>query len=366
MSRTDRADDEWLRGAGHEASLVREVLAMFLPSAEGATIRRLASGFSGAQVFRCEVAGNVYALKRWPAATKAARVDEVHEVIRRARRSLCVIPELIPTLLGQTRLSWDSHHYELSRWMPGSPADDSAEWLQAVERGAAVIAGFHDSTRCWGETDSPPAAVLRRLSRIEELRQRLPQAVARPQASTPTLARAADWLRLHGLRSLEEAARLLGPWATRLVPTQIVLRDIHRHHILFDQGHPSGLVDFDALGNDTIATDLARWVSGFLSPVGPAEMTIGLELPTARPTADEAVWRAAWAGYQQRGPISDQECDLAKAIAQASWVVQLSNWVVWTQLGERDFSDSWPAVDRRVEEILRRMKWNPLGSAITD
>lgn len=365
MSRTDLADDEWLRGADGEPNSVREVLATFLPSVEGATIRRLASGFSGARVFRCEVGGNVYALKRWPAATKAARVDEVHEVVRRARRALCVIPELIPALLGQTRLSWDSHHYELSRWMPGSPAEDSAEWLQAVERGAAVIAGFHDATRCWGETDSPPAAVLRRLSRIEELRQRLPQAVARPHASTPTLARAADWLRLHGLRALEEAARLLGPWATRLVPTQIVLRDIHRHHILFDQGHPSGLVDFDALGNDTIATDLARWVSGFLGPVGPIETTTALELTPASPPAQDAVWRAAWAGYQQRGAIRDQECELAMTIAQASWVIQLSNWVVWTRLGERDFSDCLPAVDQRVEEIMRRMNVK-VGTAIFD
>lgn len=364
MSRSDRAD-EWLGDADGEASSVREVLATFLPTVEGATIRRLASGFSGASVFRCEVGGHVYALKRWPAGTKAVRVDEVHEVVRRARRTLSVIPELIPALLGQTRLSWDSHHYELSRWMPGSPADDSAEWLQTVERGAAVIAGFHDASRCWGETDSPPAAVLRRLSRIEELRQRLPQAVARPHAATPTLARAADWLRRHGLRSLEEATRLLGPWATRMVPSQIVLRDIHRQHILFDQGHPSGLVDFDALGNDTIATDLARWVSGFLGPAGPIETTIALERTTSSPMDDGAVWRAAWAGYQQRGAISAQECDLAMAIAHASWVIQLSNWVVWTQLGERDFSDCWLAVDQRVEEIMRRMNAK-VGTSIFD
>jgi Ser/Thr protein kinase RdoA (MazF antagonist) len=363
MSRIDRPDDEWLRFADGETRQAREVLATFLPSVAGATIRRLESGFSGARVFRCEVAGTEYALKRWPAATKAARVDEVHEVIRRARNTLSVIPELIPALLGQTRLSWDSHHYELARWMPGGPADDSAERLRAVERGAAVIAGFHDSTRCWGETDSPPAAVLRRLSRIEELRQRLPQAVARQQAPTPTLARATAWLRLHGQHWLEEAARLLGPWATRLVPTQIVLRDIHRHHILFDDGTPSGLVDFDALGNDTIATDLARWVSGFL---GPGETTAGLEPNTTHLPAEETVWRAAWAGYHQRGTISEQECELAMTIAQASWIIQLANWVVWTQLGERDFSDCWPAVDRRVEEIMLKMKVNLLGTAIFD
>lgn len=363
MSRIDRPDDEWLRFADGETREAREVLAMFLPSVAGVTIRRLESGFSGARVFRCEVAGDEFALKRWPAATKAARVDEVHEVIRRARPTLSVIPELIPALLGQTRLSWDSHHYELARWMPGSPADEAAERLRAVEQGAAVIAGFHDSTRCWGETDSPPAAVLRRLSRIEELRQRLPQAVARRPAATPTLARAAAWLRSHGPRRLDDAARLLGPWATRLLPTQIVLRDVHRHHILFADQAPSGLVDFDALGKDTIATDLARWVSGFL---GPGESTGGLEPNAAVPPAPDALWQAAWAGYFQRGTISEQECELAMTIAQASWIIQLANWVVWTQLDERDFSDCWPAVDRRVEEIMLKMDTTLLGTALFD
>jgi Ser/Thr protein kinase RdoA (MazF antagonist) len=269
--------------SGAEGSLhddwVRDLLGTFLPGARDVEVSRLPGGLSGAVVYRCDIDGRRYALKRWPEGTAAARVDEVHDVLRRARKRLNLVPELVPSLFGSTRLSWDSGHFELASWVPGvavgDGGEDRATIVDAVRRGAAAIGAFHEATRCWGEGESLPPAVLRRLGRIAELQRRLPEALARGQSPTPMIAMAAEWLRRHGNVRLKEAAARLEPWAARMVPVQVVLRDVHPQHILFDEGIVSGIVDFDALGKDAIATDLARWVGGFHGDCGRGLVVLG-------------------------------------------------------------------------------------------
>jgi Ser/Thr protein kinase RdoA (MazF antagonist) len=315
-------------------------------------------------VYRCDVDGRGYALKRWPEGTAAARVDEVHDVLRRARKRLSLVPELVPSLFGSTRLSWDSGHFELASWVPGvavgDDGEDRATIVDAVRRGAAAIGAFHEATRCWGEVESLPPAVLRRLGRIAELQRRLPEALERGQSPTPMIAMAAEWLRRHGNVRLKEAAARLEPWAARMVPVQVVLRDIHPQHILFLEGVVSGIVDFDALGKDAIATDLARWVGGFLGDCGRGLVVLGGD---SEPSEDsQSLWEAAVSGYSAVRSVPQSVVDLAVDIAEASWVILLANWVVWAHLGERDFSGLWPVVDRRVREIMLKMEAGTFGT----
>lgn len=354
--------------SGSEGSLgaesVRELLGTFLPGARDVAIDRLSGGLSGAAVYRCDVDGRGYALKRWPEGTSAARVDEVHDVLRRARKTLGLVPELFPSLFGSTRLSWDAAHFELASWVPGVAVGDRDEEratiVDAVRRGAAAIGAFHEATRCWGEGDALAPAVLRRLGRIAELQRRLPEALARGQSPTPMIAMAAEWLRRHGNVRLKEAAARLEPWAARMVPVQVVLRDIHRQHILFHEGVVSGIVDFDAVGKDAIATDLARWVGGFLGDCGAGLVVLGGDV---EPSEDsQTLWEAAVSGYSAVRSVPQSVVDLAVDIAEASWVILLANWVVWAHLGERDFSGLWPVVDRRVREIMLKMEVGTFGT----
>jgi Ser/Thr protein kinase RdoA (MazF antagonist) len=340
-----------IRGASDCAQVdlatAQQIAEIFLPGEPSLSLRRLGGGLSGAAVFACQTEQRCYALKRWPAGTSAARVDEVHEVMMESRRTLPLVPELVRCPLESTRLGWESYYYELATWMIGQPlADgiapapaDMQPILSAVQAGAEAIAGFHDSVRRWGSACAPAPAVLRRLGRIEQLRAELPQAIQRAEGLSPTLLAAANWLRRDGLGRLEAAAAMLGRWASTMVPNQIVLRDVHREHVLFAHGRVSGLIDFDAIGRDTVATDLARWVSGFLSP----------ELDP------EPMWSAAEAGYQRMRTISSAELELARAISGGSGVISLANWVVWVALKQRDFSGCYDLVDRRVGELLRRM-----------
>jgi Ser/Thr protein kinase RdoA (MazF antagonist) len=354
--------------SGSEGSLrddwVRDLVGTFLPGARDVAVSRLPGGLSGAVVYRCDVDGRGYALKRWPEGTAAARVDEVHDVLRRARKRLGLVPELVPSLFGSTRLSWDSGHFELASWVPGVAVGDGGEdrgtIVEAVRRGAAAIGAFHEATRCWGEGESLPPAVLRRLGRIAELQRRLPEALARGQSPTPMIAMAAEWLRRHGNVRLKEAAARLEPWAARMAPVQVVLRDVHPQHILFDEGVVSGIVDFDALGKDAIATDLARWVGGFLGDCGRGLVVLGGD---SEPSEDsQSLWEAAVSGYSAVRSVPQSVVDLAVDIAEASWVILLANWVVWAHLGERDFSGLWPVVDRRVREIMLKMEAGTFGT----
>lgn len=343
---------------------VRDLLGTFLPGARDVAVSRLSGGLSGAVVYRCDVDGRRYALKRWPEGTSAGRVDEVHDVLRRARKRLGLVPELVTSLFGSTRLSWDAGHFELASWVPGVAVGDGGEGretiVDAVRRGAAAIGAFHEATRCWGEGESLPPAVLRRLGRIEELQRRLPEALARGQSPTPMIAMAAEWLRRHGNVRLKEAAARLEPWAARMVPVQVVLRDIHRQHILFQEGVVSGIVDFDALGKDAIATDLARWVGGFFADCGVGLVVVGGD---SEPSENlQTLWEAAVSGYSAIRSVPQSVVDLAVDIAEASWVILLANWVVWAHLGERDFSGLWPVVDRRVREIMLKMEVGTFGT----
>ena len=343
---------------------VRELLGTFLPGAREVAVSRLSGGLSGAVVYRCDVDGRGYALKRWPEGTSAGRVDEVHDVLRRARKTLGLVPELISSLFGSTRLSWEAGHFELASWVPGVAVGEGGEGretiVDAVRRGAAAIGAFHEATRCWGEGEALPPAVLRRLGRIEELQRRLPEALARGQSPTPMIAMAAEWLRRHGNVRLKEAAARLEPWAARMVPVQVVLRDIHRQHILFQEGVVSGIVDFDALGKDAIATDLARWVGGFLGDCGGGLVIVGGDSEPSENS--QTLWEAAVSGYSAVRSVPQSVVDLAVDIAEASWVILLANWVVWAHLGERDFSGLWPVVDRRVREIMLKMESGTFGT----
>lgn len=340
---------------------IRHVLSVFVPMAGSATIRCVRGGLSGSAVFQCEVAGRKFAMKRWPSGTPARRIDEVHEVMAQSRQSLAIVPELVQSSLASTRVGYEGFHYELVSWMDGAAVADSANDLQpaisltpddavgsagpsrrilaAVEAGGEAIARFHDSVRRIGGPMTPAPSVLRRLGRIEQLRVELPQAIKRSETLSPVLRGAAKWLQRESASRLDAAHHVLGQWVGRIVPTQMVLRDVHRQHILFRDAAVTGLVDFDAVGVDTVATDLARWVADF--PEKPADFPVLVD--------------AAAAGYQRFAPISACESELASAICEASAIILLANWVVWMSLGQQNFSGCNDLVDRRVSELLRRM-----------
>jgi homoserine kinase type II len=75
----------------------------------------------------------------------------------------------------------------------------------------------------------------------------------------PLLRRARDVV----ARVLPWAERALRPWESESLPLQTCIRDLRGEHVLFVGATIGGIVDFGALAQDHVATDLARLLSDF-------------------------------------------------------------------------------------------------------
>lgn len=351
-------------------AIVSSIVHRFLGDCGAVALSRINQGLSGGRVFRCETAYGVFALKQWPPGTSAERVDLVHEVQQKVGRILPLLPELKSCLVGHaTRITIEGLHFEVSTWRPGSPfepvaAEDpgptkaSMELGEALGRGAAAIARFHQASDTlardasgggtFGRVNAVAPAVTRRLKRLETLKGLLPSVLMEQAATSASSVQAVSlaharrmladqWRRLH-----DRSEQILRPWLARPVPISWVLRDVHREHVLFEGGVVSGIVDFDALNRDTVATDLARWVSSFAELEGASQGRDSAEL-----------WAPVIEQYSGCRTISPCEQELAGAIEEASWYIQLANWVVWTADKDREIPGGIDAAERRVSALLR-------------
>ena len=356
-------------------SLAAAAVTRFLGRKPGTTLSRVSQGLSGGTVYRCSTNNGSFALKCWPAETTGQRVDEVHHVQRYAGEQLSrdnrftfkqlgqsfhpLVPKLSDLGGNQYRLTLADRHFDLSTWMPGaafreptvlaagdaesaiasvSGLENPLSITSAIKAGAAAIARFHQATVDLGSEFLPAPAVIRRLKRLEELRQELPLALANAYRLTGPAKVAAEHLTQHWHRMQRDSEAVLRIWELKPVTLQWVLRDVHREHVLFENDEVSGIVDFDAVRRDTVATDLARWVGSF------AESGFSPEL----------LWDAAITGYASVREISPCEQRLSGAIEQASWYIHLANWVTWIADESQNFPGGMVSAQRRVTALLRR------------
>ena len=126
------------------------------------------------------------------------------------------------------------------------------------------------------------------------------------------------------------------------MPTQYVLRDVHRDHVLFTDQKPTGLIDFDAIRVDTPSTDLARWVGSFLDGRKETEM----------------LWETALAGFYDVYSLNGKskvaiDHRLAKDICFSTTWISLVNWLDWLLCQQRSFPPGPEFVAARVRELIR-------------
>lgn len=127
-------------------------------------------------------------------------------------------------------------------------------------------------------------------------------------------------------------------WSAQL---QWVLRDVHREHLHFvgdthSTTSPSkaltvaGIIDFDAIGLDHVATDLARWAGDFVN----------------QPLS------AAVAGYREIRPLSDDAVELAADLMYTGTVAALANWTDWLVWEKRKFPVDATMIQARLEHLI--------------
>ncbi len=296
-------------------------------------------GLSGAKLWRfCAEHGELL-LRAWPREGMGPRhIEQVHRWLSLAA-DLDFVPVPIRDRSGNSVQEWRETHWEVTPWLAGS-ADLScppAPWrLRLAFMG---LAAFHQ--RLAGQQVEAVSAGLRQ--RHDEIVRlvgggfdSLETVIKRqPLSSSPLHQTTLAWLAL---------AREVAPWvlerlepvSSRATRTQPALRDARPEHFLFEDDRLSGLVDFGAMGMESVAADLARLIGDWLD-----------EAPQAR--------REAIASYEQVRSLDADEARLIAVFEATTALLIGERWARWHYVENRRFDDP-QAVSKGLERGLMRVQ----------
>lgn len=280
-------------------------------------------GFSGARVWKLHTIAGAFCLRAASLAESADHLRERHRLMRLARGAgLAFVPAVMDTHHGDSAIEQDGRWWELMEWMPGV-ADYRDKPSEVRLRAAAhALARVHVAWRRDNAMSSTCPAIIRRLDAVAAWRSgTLPRSVAN--------RRLADAVN----RWMPRVPDLLRD-VTFPVRVQPCLRDVWHDHLLFDGDRLTGLVDYAAVGLDSVAADLARMLGSLVAD-------------------DEEGWCVGLSAYREAAALSVEEERLARQLDRAGVVIALANWC--RRIGERG---SWNdgRYRARIEEILRRVE----------
>jgi Ser/Thr protein kinase RdoA (MazF antagonist) len=247
------------------------------------------------------------------------------------------VPVPISTIDGQTIVLSGDRLWEVTPWMKGD-ADLSRPPARSRLRAAfAAMAAFH-ARLASNRVEGPSPGLAYRVAEIEGLLLRdfdeIRNRVGREPAD-PVSAMTRRWL--------DRAVVLAPPFlealrkaAARPLPLQPCLRDARPDHFLFEGERLSGLVDFGAMGRDSLAGDLARLLA---EGVGP----------------DRSARRKALEAFEAIRPLSEAEIRSIEAFEQANALLGAGRWARWHFLDGRPFDDP-QTVLRGLQRGLSRLE----------
>jgi hypothetical protein len=193
------------------------------------------SGQSGAMVWRGDLDGTPIAvLKRYPNAITVHRLQSIHTVMALARTSLSsLIPNVIRSRSNESFHVHDGYLCDVQGWVKGKQGNtkDIATGLQTIRRLHQAVGQLLTQLR--------PAPGIE--ARCHVLSQ------SSIHAAQSTLCELTPWLGV-----------------TRRCHT--IHGDLHRDHLLFENGQASGIIDFAATRIDDPLLDVARWLGEVGSP----------------------------------------------------------------------------------------------------
>jgi homoserine kinase type II len=281
-----------------------------------------AGGLSGARLWRFEDGTRRLVARAWPPdAIDAEGLDTIHRRLSMASQ-LPFVPVPLPALDGRTWQAHGGHFWEVTAWLPGAPDLGRPPTLARLRAGFAALAALH---RAWEaeRTTGPSPGLARRLAEIDDwLRggfDDLARALDR-SGPDPCLDPARRWLAL--ARPLApRVAEAIRPAAASTLNLQLCLRDIRGEHLLFEVDRLTGLVDFGALGVDTVAADLARLLDDWVGP-DPKARAEGL------------------AAYHAIRPLDAAEHAAVAAFEAGTALLLAGTWARWHFLEGRAFDDA--------------------------
>ncbi len=302
--------------------------------AESTLLQRVASGLSGASVWRLNGTSGDWAVRRWPEGYDENRLTWIHQVLLGLPQSL-PLPIPLRTLDGQSFARRGDSLWSVEPWMRG----EANYWREPSDKKlvAAVqaLAAFHRAVQDWA---SGPQLIPAIANRIVALKQHsdsvahYAKAIGDSRDELPRLSREilvgaqfqiVPWQR--ALNAVAQASEVLVP----------CMRDVWHDHVLFVGDRVSGLIDFGSLRLDSIATDFARLVGSLVDD-------------------DERQWRLALDAYRSAGNFAQGNVSLIGVIDGSSQVIAGLNWVRWLFVEKRSFENQ-TLVDDRLKRILRRL-----------
>lgn len=295
-----------------------------------------AGGLSGASLWRFDSTRGPLVARAWPVdGPDSSTLARIHAWIARAG-DLGFLPVPVATLDGRTLISLGGRNWEVAPWMTGVADLARPPTLARLRAAFAGLAAFH-ARQSADRSEGPSPGLISRAREIEALLAGEFAAIDRAAALHPADARA-DLARRWIARARGLAPGLLGPLrraSTRPLPLQPCLRDARPDHFLFEGDRLTGLVDFGAMGRESVAADLARLLG---EGVG----------------ADRVARAEALAAYESIRPLASAELAAIDPFLRANALLGAGRWATWHFLEGRTFEDP-DAVARGLRRGLDRL-----------
>lgn len=284
-------------------------------------------GFSGARLWRLRAPGGPLCLRAGAPAESGEQLRARHRLMRVARDSgLGFVPRVMETASGDSVVEAGGRAWELMEWMPGRADFRERPSAARLRAAARALARVHLAWETHGGGYCCPCPAVRR--RLEALALPEPLPDGRGSDLLLRLRAAAD-------RWLARVPEMLRPAHVRC-RVQPCLRDVWHDHLLYDGEELTGLVDYAAVAQDSVAADVARMLGSLVGDGG---------------------WEVALAAYREVRPFSEEEERLAQILDRTGVILALANWLRWLSEPGRTFEDR-AHVGRRVEELLARVgRW---------
>ncbi len=287
-----------------------------------------AGGLSGARLWRFVNARGEHVLRGWPTpGPSREQLERVHGWLARAS-ALDFIPTPLAALDGRTIVEESGRLFEMSRWMPGrtEPCPPRDDRLRA---GFVALAAFHERLAEPVARAASPG-IRKRRNEVDDLTLfRLDQVEGALAgcASASARALATRWLEA-ARRASRGVARALRNATLLETALQPCLRDARAEHLLFDDGgRVTGLVDFGAMGIDSIAADVARLLGEWLEPGDHERRALALD------------------AYARVRRLELDELRLIEAFESANALLNGARWAGWLVDPDRPKFDREDAIE---------------------
>jgi homoserine kinase type II len=225
--------------------------------------------------------------------------------------------------------------------MPGEADYHRAPNRDKLTAAMQTLASFHlaascDQRRCRLANGSP--GIARRLDLLVRLIQGGCQVIAGSIAPAPwpeLEVRARGILRLFHQVASPVLTQIKDARNVR-VHAQPVIRDIWHDHVLFTGDEVSGLIDFGAMQNDCVSTDIARLLGSLVGD-------------------DADGWKFGLDAYRRERSLTTDEESLVRVFDASTVLLSGMNWLQWIYVEKRHF-DQRATILARLDVTIGRLK----------